>query len=184
MPPNDEVSLKWYVGKGPVAIGICGTDMDFMYYGGGIFNPSSCCNTQDHAMLIVGYGVEPSGNIPYWLVQNSWGNVWGENGYMRIKRSTVRDGGPGVCGLATFPTMAIGGSVVTGNNTVHRDAVETVGEWLLDHNSQIISVFAAACFLLSIVLLILSYWFSCRRRESERAAHDAAVSRIKFEAIR
>lgn len=34
IPPNDEVELKWYVGKGPVAIGICGTDMDFMYYGG------------------------------------------------------------------------------------------------------------------------------------------------------
>ncbi len=34
IPPMDEVGLRRYVAKGPVAIGICGTDLDFMYYAG------------------------------------------------------------------------------------------------------------------------------------------------------
>lgn len=184
VPPDDEVSLKWYVSRGPVAIGVCGTDLDFMYYGGGIFDSPHCCSAQNHAMLIVGYGVDADSNTPFWVVQNSWGNIWGEDGYMRIKRSTIRGGGGGVCGLATFPTMAVGGHLITGNSTRHTGSTSTISEWFLDHNEQIISVFAAACFLLSIALLILSYWFSCRRRESERSAREAAVSRIKMDAVR
>lgn len=183
IPPNDEVELKWYVSKGPVAIGICATDMDFLYYGGGIFNPSSCCTLQNHAILIVGYGVEAESNVPYWIVQNSWGSIWGEEGYMRIKRSTARGAGPGVCGLATFPTMASGGRIMSGNVSAHPNSGNAFGEWLSDHNEQIISVFAAACFLLSIALLILSYWFSCRRRDADRIARDTA-SRIKLDVIR
>ena len=184
VPPDDEVELKWYVSRGPVAIGVCGTDLDFMYYGGGIFDSPRCCSAQNHAMLIVGYGVDADSDTPYWVVQNSWGSFWGEGGYIRIKRSTVRGGGAGVCGLATFSTMAVGGHLIAGNSSKHADSTSTIGEWLLDHNEQIISVFAAACFLLSIALLILSYWFSCRRRESERSAREAAVSRIKMDAVR
>jgi hypothetical protein len=183
IPPNDEVELKWYVGKGPVAIGICGEDMDFMYYGGGIFNPATCCGAQNHAMLVVGYGVEPNGGTPYWLVQNSWGPAWGEEGYMRIKRSTVRGVGAGVCGLATFPTMAVGGSVLQGNSTVGVGG-QSLAEWLLGHNSQIVSLFAAVCFLFSIALLIATYWFSCRRRGAERSARERTASRIMIDVMR
>lgn len=184
IPPDDEVELKWYVSKGPVAIGLCAQDMDFMYYGGGIFNPTTCCSTQNHAVLIVGYGFDVPTNTPYWTVQNSWGDIWGGNGYMRVKRSTVRGAGPGVCGLATFPTMAIGGHILKGNISASAGTETTIGEWLLDHNEQIVSVFAAACFLLSVALLILSYWFSCRRRDVQRKVREVAASRIKIDVIR
>jgi hypothetical protein len=189
IPPLDEVELKWYVGKGPVAIGICGEDFDFMYYDGGIFNPPSCCSVQNHAMLIVGYGVEAGAGAirgtPYWVVQNSWGSMWGEGGYMRIKRSTVRGAGGGLCGLATFPTMAVGGSVVEGNSTARADdGGESIGMWLLDHNSQIVSLFAACCFLFSIALLVATYWVSCQRRGAERSARERAASRIKMDVVR
>jgi cathepsin C len=36
----------------------------------------------DHSVVLVGYGIE--NGIEYWLVQNSWGKNWGENGFMRL----------------------------------------------------------------------------------------------------
>ena len=38
----------------------------------------------DHSVVLVGYGEE--NGIEYWIVQNSWGNFWGENGFMRLRK--------------------------------------------------------------------------------------------------
>merc|ERR1712232_29782 len=51
-------------------------------YGGGVLSKCDC--DMDHAVQLVGYGTD--GGKDYWLVRNSWGNGWGEKGYIRIKR--------------------------------------------------------------------------------------------------
>lgn len=38
----------------------------------------------DHAVVVIGWGTES--DIPYWLIKNSWGENWGDNGYIKIKR--------------------------------------------------------------------------------------------------
>lgn len=76
---------------GPLAVAFEVYD-DFLHYGGGIyhhtglqdkFNPFQLTN---HAVLLVGYG--ESNGEKYWIVKNSWGTSWGENGYFRIRRGT------------------------------------------------------------------------------------------------
>ncbi|CAF2061640.1 unnamed protein product [Rotaria magnacalcarata] len=62
-------------------------------YKGGIYDEPTCPKTDgNHAMQVVGYGVE--GSKRYWLCKNSWGEQWGEKGYIRMKR------GENMCGIA------------------------------------------------------------------------------------
>jgi len=67
--------------------------------------PTEECDptTLDHAVLIVGYGVDTEFDFdtPYWIVKNSWGADWGENGYFRIYR------GDGCCGINNAVTCAV-----------------------------------------------------------------------------
>ena len=59
----------------------------------------------NHVATLVGYGVEPATDTtpekPYWLVQNSFGKGWGENGFIRLERKSTTNGVPGVCGIYT-----------------------------------------------------------------------------------
>eukprot|EP00127_Corallochytrium_limacisporum_P001074 Clim_evm12s37 gene=Clim_evmTU12s37 len=50
-----------------------------------IFNPKE---TMNHAVTIVGYGIEKQTGERYWTVKNSWGEKWGDHGYFKIRRGT------------------------------------------------------------------------------------------------
>lgn len=102
--PNNQVVLKEAVAMGPVSIAIEADTRYFQSYSGGILTSSSCGTNLDHGVLIVGYGVD--NGTKYWLVKNSWGTTWGENGYVKILRSDSTND-PGICGVASQPSYPI-----------------------------------------------------------------------------
>jgi len=87
LPGNDEKCLmNALVKHGSVAIAVAASM--FHFYGGGIFDTPNGENIDmDHAVTLEGYGTDDG--VDYWLVRNSWGADWGENGYIRIKRDTT-----------------------------------------------------------------------------------------------
>lgn len=75
----------------------------FRFYKRGVYTSTKCGNSPmdvNHAVLAVGYGVE--NGVPYWLIKNSWGADWGDNGYFKMEM------GKNMCGVATcasYPTV-------------------------------------------------------------------------------
>lgn len=93
---DEDAILEAVATNGPVSIAYDVTD-DFMSYKSGVYVGKTCGNvtsTVNHAVLVVGYGHDSATNLDYWVVKNSWGTSWGENGYFRIQR------GVNMCGLA------------------------------------------------------------------------------------
>jgi len=101
VPANDELSLKAAAAQNPVSV--CLDATSFMMYSGGVFD-SSCGTQLDHAVLVVGYGTDAGKD--FWLVKNSWGASWGEQGYIRLLRHETK-GTMGQCGIAQVPVYPI-----------------------------------------------------------------------------
>lgn len=105
LPEGDENVLKKVVARyGPVAAIIpMGDDVSFYKYKSGIFvndnnnrtnnQANDYCRTKrNHAVLIVGYGRDLIGG-DYWIVKNSYGKRWGEDGYIRMARNRNNNSG-------------------------------------------------------------------------------------------
>ena len=82
MLPNSVEQLKAAIDLGPVSVAIEADQYVFQFYESGIINDASCGTKLDHGVLAVGYGKE--NDKEYFIVKNSWGAAWGENGYVRI----------------------------------------------------------------------------------------------------
>jgi C1A family cysteine protease len=85
----------------PVSIAIEADQKAFQFYDGGILD-YNCGTSLDHGVLLTGYGSEDGED--YWIVKNSWGASWGDNGYIRLARGKQQP--YGLCGLlmaASYP---------------------------------------------------------------------------------
>lgn len=102
--PNNQQSLKEAVATGPVSIAIEADTRTFQMYTSGVLTSSDCGTNLDHGVLIAGYGTLDG--TDYWLVKNSWGTGWGDEGYIRIERSDSTND-PGICGIAMQPSYPV-----------------------------------------------------------------------------
>jgi C1A family cysteine protease len=100
----NELHLKQAVSRGPVSVAIEADTLVFQLYSGGIVDNVKCGTNLDHGVLVVGYG-EDNGK-KYWIVKNSWGDKWGEDGYVKIAR-TDNTNSPGMCGIALSASFVV-----------------------------------------------------------------------------
>lgn len=101
---------------------------DFMFYGGGVYRHVAGAYQGGHAVTIVGY----DDDARYWIVKNSWGEDWGERGFVRVSYDDVSGIGQEnyALNLATPDVLVkvaapVNGAAVAGDLTV---ALETVGD--------------------------------------------------------
>lgn len=92
LPAQDSAALKRAVAENIVSVAV--DARSWMSYAGGIIK-DNCENKLNHGVVVVGYGTEEGHN--YWIIKNSWGPAWGEEGYVRVLDTGKHE--DGVCGI-------------------------------------------------------------------------------------
>ncbi|KAL8140419.1 hypothetical protein V2J09_006440 [Rumex salicifolius] len=103
VPSDDEKCLLEAVSHQPVSVAIDASGLGFQLYDRGVYK-GICGDSLNHAVVIVGYGVEKNGE-KYWLVKNSWGTKWGARGYIKMERDSDKEGTCGINMEASYPRV-------------------------------------------------------------------------------
>jgi C1A family cysteine protease len=100
--PKSDTDMMAALSKTVVTIAVEGDESTFQLYKSGVFT-GKCGTTLDHAVALVGYGSQSG--LDYYILRNSWGQSWGQSGYMLIGKGNdpatgkPYNNGAGQCGL-------------------------------------------------------------------------------------
>ncbi|KAF4717451.1 hypothetical protein FOZ62_007449, partial [Perkinsus olseni] len=120
--PQTDIALKKALVHGPVSIAV-NVDVNFQMYQAGLFNASSCNDGENlnHGVVAVGYGTTPEGHeygsgstafairtiCSYYIIRNSWGDSWGEDGYIYMKRGDNSLGRCNMLEMMSVPKLKV-----------------------------------------------------------------------------
>jgi len=103
LPENEyEPLMRAIAEKGPAAVSVSASGWNS--YGAGLFDSCDKDATIDHAVTLIGYGMDKDRKEKYWTIKNSWGKTWGESGTIRL----LREPGNVHCGTDHQPEVGTG----------------------------------------------------------------------------
>eukprot|EP00727_Mastigamoeba_balamuthi_P005459 m51a1_g1532 hypothetical protein (1449) ;mRNA; r:514220-523234 len=80
----DEATMNQkLIDYGPIIVQLDASSI-IRYKSGVVESTDTCLHGVNHGVLLVGWGQDSAGG--YWLMKNSWGTKWGENGFFRLRR--------------------------------------------------------------------------------------------------
>jgi KDEL-tailed cysteine endopeptidase len=95
VPKNNCKTLLTFATAQPTSVAIDATKIQS--YKSGVFSDALCGTNLDHGVAVVGFGTDAPTGKQFWIVRNSWGASWGEQGYIRMDRNVSPT--TGICGI-------------------------------------------------------------------------------------
>lgn len=104
LPENEgQPLLEAVAHHGPVVVSADASGWSM--YSNGVFDGCGKDAITNHAILLMGYGHDAGKNKDYWLIRNSWGQYWGEEGFIRLLRHSSDEE---FCGTNRKPEDGVG----------------------------------------------------------------------------
>lgn len=107
MPEDDECALTEAIASvGPISVAIDAGQPTFQFYSSGVYyDPLCSCLNLNHGVTAVGFGSDETSGMKdeYYIVKNSWGKDWGENGYILMSRNKFNN--CGIASMASYPVV-------------------------------------------------------------------------------
>ncbi|XP_068084043.1 cathepsin L isoform X3 [Anabrus simplex] len=103
VPDGNYQALKDVLANiGPVGAVFDASMETLQFYSSGVYHDPTCRSgiyDLNHDVLVIGYGTE--NGTDFWIIKNSWGETWGENGFLKISTATNS------CGLASYASYPL-----------------------------------------------------------------------------
>ena len=91
---------------GPIAVVVAASQPSFQFYSSGVYDEAACSKTDlDHPFFLVGYDTLTNGTSKqdYYITKNSWGETWGNKGYIWMSRNKGNQ--CGIANIASYPLV-------------------------------------------------------------------------------
>jgi C1A family cysteine protease len=99
--PRSVQALNDAIVQQPTVVLVEADQAAWQSYAGGVIS-KNCGAALDHAVTATGF------TDSYFIIKNSWGESWGENGYVWVSNDASENGGVGVCGILSQPVFPAG----------------------------------------------------------------------------
>ncbi|CAF0984938.1 unnamed protein product [Rotaria sordida] len=107
LPKENETALQIAIATvGPISVAVDASHSSFQFYSSGVYDEPQCSSTNiDHSFILVGYDTFKNSTVKkdYYIAKNSWGDAWGDKGYIWMSRNKHNQ--CGIANIGSYPLV-------------------------------------------------------------------------------